>query len=53
MIRTRKILPDAHIERIADGVLSRPDLTAAVVRRVTGVAERGGVAASEASEQPV
>jgi pimeloyl-ACP methyl ester carboxylesterase len=28
-------LPDAHLEQVADGVVSRPDLTAAVVRRIT------------------
>jgi pimeloyl-ACP methyl ester carboxylesterase len=37
----RRILPDARIEEVADGAVSRPDLTAAVVRQITGVgAER-------------
>jgi pimeloyl-ACP methyl ester carboxylesterase len=31
----RRLFPDAHVEEIEDGVMSRPDLTAAVVRRVT------------------
>jgi pimeloyl-ACP methyl ester carboxylesterase len=35
MDKTRELLPDAHIEEIGDGPVSRPDLTAAVVRRVT------------------
>lgn len=30
-----RILPDAHLERIDDGMVSRPDLTAAVIRRIT------------------
>jgi pimeloyl-ACP methyl ester carboxylesterase len=29
------LLPEAHVEEVADGALSRPDLTAAVVRRIT------------------
>ena len=33
--RTRELLPEAHIEEIAGGVVSRPDLTASVVRRIT------------------
>ncbi len=32
---SRQLFPDAHVEEIEDGILSRPDLTAAVVRRVT------------------
>jgi hypothetical protein len=32
---SRKLFPDAHVEQIDDGIVSRPDLTAAVVRRVT------------------
>jgi pimeloyl-ACP methyl ester carboxylesterase len=34
--QTRKLLPEAHIEEIEDGPVSRPDLTAAVVRRIIG-----------------
>ena len=34
--RTRELLPEAHIEEVAGGALSRPELTAAVVRRVVG-----------------
>ncbi len=29
------LLPEAHLERVADGALSRPDLTARAVRRIT------------------
>jgi pimeloyl-ACP methyl ester carboxylesterase len=32
---SRQLFPDAHVEAIDDGIVSRPDLTAAVVRRVT------------------
>jgi hypothetical protein len=32
---SRKLFPDAHVEQIEDGLISRPELTAAVVRRVT------------------
>jgi pimeloyl-ACP methyl ester carboxylesterase len=32
---SRKLFPDAHVEQVEDGLVSRPDLTAAVVRRVT------------------
>jgi pimeloyl-ACP methyl ester carboxylesterase len=33
---TRELLPEARIEEVEDGHLSRPDLTAAVVRRLSG-----------------
>jgi pimeloyl-ACP methyl ester carboxylesterase len=39
--RTRQLLPEAHIEEIAGGAVSRPDLTAAIVRRVTATADVG------------
>jgi pimeloyl-ACP methyl ester carboxylesterase len=32
---TRELLPDAHVEEVADGPFSRPDLTAACVRGIT------------------
>ena len=32
---SRKLFPEAHVEEIEDGIISRPDLTAAVVRRVS------------------
>ena len=32
---SRQLFPDAHVEQIEDGIVSRPELTAAVVRRVT------------------
>jgi pimeloyl-ACP methyl ester carboxylesterase len=31
---SRKLFPEAHVEEIEDGLMSRPDLTAAVVRRI-------------------
>lgn len=34
--RIPELLPDARLEEVDDGALSRPDLTAAVVRRITG-----------------
>ena len=30
-----ELLPDAHLEHVEDGVVSRPDLTAQIVRRLT------------------
>lgn len=36
--RVSELFPDARIEEAADGPISRPDLTAARVRRLTGVA---------------
>jgi hypothetical protein len=30
----RKLFPEAHVEEVEDGLMSRPDLTAAVVRRI-------------------
>jgi len=34
MKRTRELLPEAHIEEVDDGPLSRPDITASYVRRI-------------------
>jgi pimeloyl-ACP methyl ester carboxylesterase len=31
---SRKLFPEAHVEEVEDGLMSRPDLTAAVVRRI-------------------
>ncbi len=31
----RRQFPEAHVERIEDGIISRPDLTATAVRRIT------------------
>jgi pimeloyl-ACP methyl ester carboxylesterase len=31
----RRLFPDAHVESIEDGMISRPDLTGAIVRRAT------------------
>ena len=33
--RVREVLPRAHVEILDDGPFNRPDLTAAVVRRIT------------------
>jgi pimeloyl-ACP methyl ester carboxylesterase len=33
--RTRELLPDAHIQGIEEGALSRPDITAGIVRQIT------------------
>lgn len=30
-----RVLPEAHVQEVADGLVSRPDLTAGVVRRIT------------------
>lgn len=38
----RQLFPDAHVERIADGMISRPDLVGAIVRRVTATARTAG-----------
>lgn len=46
--RTRKLLPEAHIEEVADGPLTRPDITAAVIRKLTGAAEASSKAGREA-----
>ena len=32
---SRQLFPEAHVEEIEDGIMSRPDLTASIVRRVT------------------
>jgi pimeloyl-ACP methyl ester carboxylesterase len=34
----RAVLPNAHFQAVEDGAISRPDLTAAVVRRITNAA---------------
>lgn len=36
--RVPELLPEARLERVDDGALSRPDLTSSVVRRITGAA---------------
>jgi pimeloyl-ACP methyl ester carboxylesterase len=35
--RMRELLPEAHLERVEDGPLSRPDIVAAVIRSLTRV----------------
>lgn len=40
--RMRRALPEAHVVELENGPISRPDLTAAVVRRVTGRGSRAG-----------
>ena len=39
----RRLFPDAHVEEVEDGMISRPDLVAGFVRRVTS---KGRVAAT-------
>jgi hypothetical protein len=34
--RTRPILPEAHILEVEDGAITRPDIAAGVIRRITG-----------------
>jgi pimeloyl-ACP methyl ester carboxylesterase len=43
--RARELLPQAHIEKVPDGPISRPDITAGVVRRLT--AAQAGSLSSE------
>ena len=33
-----RMVPEAHVEIVEDGMVSRPDLTAAIVRRITASA---------------
>src|SRR5439155_4448002 len=35
--RARVLLPNAHVESMEDGAISRPDLTAAIIRGITSV----------------
>jgi pimeloyl-ACP methyl ester carboxylesterase len=37
--KTRELIPEAHIEAVEDGPVSRPDITANVVRRITSAVE--------------
>jgi pimeloyl-ACP methyl ester carboxylesterase len=39
--RVAELFPRAHLEQMADGPISRPDLTAALVRQLTGVPTTG------------
>jgi pimeloyl-ACP methyl ester carboxylesterase len=45
----RRLFPEAHVERIENGIVSRPDLTAAAIRRLTAALrlEAGAPRASE------
>lgn len=36
--RVHELLPDAHVQKLEEGPFNRPDLTAAVVRRIIGAA---------------
>jgi pimeloyl-ACP methyl ester carboxylesterase len=38
----RQVLPEAHFEAVEDGAITRPDVTASVVRRITQGAAGGG-----------
>ena len=46
------LLPEAHLEEIADGIVSRPDLTAAIVRRVAAAMAAGGDIESGRARRP-
>ena len=46
--QTRSILPDAHILEVEDGAISRPDITAGVIRSLTA---EGAAVGSERREQ--
>lgn len=47
--RTMELLPDAHVEVVEDGAVSRPDIAASYIRALTGAAE-GAVGAAEDSK---
>jgi pimeloyl-ACP methyl ester carboxylesterase len=49
--RTRELLPEARLEKVEDGPISRPDLTAAVIRRIT--AARGAIEPSASARGAV
>lgn len=49
--RMRELLPEARVENVAMGPISRPDLTAALVRRLTG-ADRSEQPAGRVSQEP-
>ena len=53
--RVRELYPEAHVEEVPGGPISRPELIAAWVRRVSGVkadSAAGGPSMSGASKQP-
>ena len=39
--RICRALPEAHVERVDDGLISRPDQVAGVVRRITATVRAG------------
>jgi pimeloyl-ACP methyl ester carboxylesterase len=39
--QTQKILPDAHVLEVEDGAITRPDITAGIIRRLTSAAPVG------------
>jgi hypothetical protein len=47
----RQLLPEAHVEQVADGPLTRPELTAAVVRELTSFAPLVQPSASRSESQ--
>ena len=47
--QTRAILPEANILEVSDGAISRPDITAGVIRRLTSGAAVGSQAGEQAS----
>jgi pimeloyl-ACP methyl ester carboxylesterase len=49
MDKTRELIPEAHIEAVEDGPVSRPDITANAIRRITSAAGVGHEAENEKS----
>jgi hypothetical protein len=47
--RTAELLPDAHVEAVENGAVSRPDIAASYVAALTGVGEPVG---SQKAERP-
>lgn len=47
--KTRELLPEVRLEEVANGPLSRPDLTAAVIRKITGSTREAGSRAASSS----
>ena len=46
--QTQKILPDAHVLEVEDGAISRPDITAGVIRSLTSAAPVGSQGGEQA-----
>ena len=46
--QTQKILPDAHVLEVEDGAITRPDITAGVIRKLTSGAPVGSQSGEQA-----